>query len=149
MRNEKSAGAVVFRMEKEGPSYLLLHYPTSAKAKGEYWDLPKGHIEKGERELDTARREVEEETGLTDIVFQNGYCERIHYFFQVQKQRISKTVVFFLAEAGRKKVRISDEHLGFRWLPYKEAKKQLTFVNARRMITRAQEYLKKAGRVRN
>ena len=64
MRKEKSAGAIVFRIENTKPKYLLLHYPSSANAKKEYWDLPKGHVEEGETEEETARREVKEETGL-------------------------------------------------------------------------------------
>ena len=41
---EKSCGAVVFREENGVRLYLLLHY-----AEG-HWDLPKGHVEKGESE---------------------------------------------------------------------------------------------------
>jgi len=50
MKREKSAGAIVFRLENKEVKYLLLHYPFSSKVKREYWDLPKGHIEEGESE---------------------------------------------------------------------------------------------------
>ncbi|MDZ4384915.1 MAG: NUDIX domain-containing protein, partial [Candidatus Moranbacteria bacterium] len=59
---EKSVGAVVFRKkETGGKEFLLLHYPSG------HWDFPKGHIESGETEEGTLRREVEEETGLKDL----------------------------------------------------------------------------------
>lgn len=54
MKKEKSAGAVIINDKK----VLLLHYSSG------HWDFPKGHIEKGETELETAKREVKEETGL-------------------------------------------------------------------------------------
>jgi len=57
LAKEKSVGAVVATNIKGKQYYLLLYYP------GGYWDLPKGHVEEGEQELDTARREVEEGTG--------------------------------------------------------------------------------------
>jgi 8-oxo-dGTP pyrophosphatase MutT (NUDIX family) len=54
---EKSAGAVVFRKENSENYYLLLHYPSRKKrgAKNDYWDLPKGHVEKGENLEQTAK----------------------------------------------------------------------------------------------
>ena len=60
MKHEKSAGAVVFRKEKE-PLYLLLHY------EAKHWDFPKGHVEENESDNETVKREVEEETGIKDI----------------------------------------------------------------------------------
>ena len=57
MKREKSAGAIVFRKEKE-PVYLLLHY------EAKHWDFPKGHVEKNETDEQTVRREIQEETGI-------------------------------------------------------------------------------------
>lgn len=137
---EKSAGAIVFRIDKGQPVYLLLHYP-SARAEKEYWDLPKGHIEKGETEEDTVRREVQEETGIKEIELFDGFREEIHYWFQWKGKKISKTVVFYLAQAKQKKITISEEHLDFRWLPYGEALRQLTYQNARRVLQHAHDYI--------
>ena len=81
---EKSAGAIIFRKENNNFFYLLLHYPSSAKAPKEYWDFPKGHIEKGEDEIKTVKREVEEETGLKDIKIIEGFREWIKYFFKFE-----------------------------------------------------------------
>ncbi|MDP2641026.1 MAG: bis(5'-nucleosyl)-tetraphosphatase [Candidatus Yanofskybacteria bacterium] len=141
---EKSAGAVIVRMEQQVPFFLLLHYPSARRAKREYWDLPKGHMEKGETEQETARREVEEETGLSDIVFEESFREPIHYTFQFQEKRISKTVIFFLARTNQEQVKISHEHVGYIWLPYEEALERLTFANARRVLKAAQKFLREA-----
>jgi bis(5'-nucleosidyl)-tetraphosphatase len=145
MSKEKSAGAIIFRLENEKILYLVLHYPFSSKANKEYWDLAKGHIEQGESEKDTARREVQEETGLTNIEFFDGFREEIHYWFQWEGKKISKTVAFYLAQTKEKDVTISEEHIGFLWLPFKEAVEKLTYENAKQILQKARNFLSAKG----
>jgi 8-oxo-dGTP pyrophosphatase MutT (NUDIX family) len=143
MPKEQSAGAVIFRIENKEPHYLLLHYPTEARSKKEYWDFPKGHLEKGESQQQTAAREVAEETGLREVSFVPGFQENIQYYFRVEGKTIFKTVAFFLAFTRKKEVKISFEHKGFVWLPFEKAMKKLKFANARRILARAHRFLKK------
>lgn len=143
MPKEQSAGAVVFHIKNKEPRYLLLHYPTSKRAKKEYWDFPKGHLERGETEEQAAAREVQEETGLKEVSFVPGFKERIQYYFRVKEKTVFKTVVFFLAFAKKRKVTISFEHEGFVWLPFEEAIKKLKFANARRILTKVHHFLNK------
>lgn len=141
---EKSAGAIIFRKEKNKIYYLLLHYPgVSHRAEKDYWDFPKGHIEKGEREIETVRREVFEETGLKDIEFIEGFKEGIKYFFKFRGKNILKFVTFYLAETKIKDVKISFEHLGYKWLSFEEAIKKLTFKNAKEILRKANNFLSK------
>src|SRR3989344_8170885 len=145
MTKEKSAGAIIFRMEKGEPMYLLLRYPSSVKSKKEYWDLPKGHMEKGESEEETVRREAVEETGLGDLKIFEGFRERIHYWFQFKGKKISKEVIFYLAKTNREKGTISTEHLGFQWTSYAKAQEKLTYENAKRIIKKAQHFIRQKG----
>ncbi|XOB41439.1 MAG: bis(5'-nucleosyl)-tetraphosphatase [Candidatus Nealsonbacteria bacterium] len=138
---EKSAGAIIFRRGNKKIKYLLLHYPSSTKVAGEYWDLPKGHIKKGEKEIETVRREVEEETGLKDIEFLEGFKEWIKYFFKFKEKNILKFVTFYLAETKEEDIKISFEHIGYKWFPYKEALKQLTFKNAKEILKKANDFI--------
>ncbi len=156
---EKSAGAIIFRKEPfdtaQGKGdkiyYLLLHYPSAAKAKPrsrvnslrgrEYWDLPKGHIEKGEDILETVKREIFEETGLKDINFTGEFKETIKYFFKWEGKNIMKFVTFYLVETKTKEVKISEEHVGFQWLSYDDAMSRLTFKNAKNILQKANDYL--------
>lgn len=142
---EKSAGAIIFKKNKNNGEikYLLLYYPFGARTKRDYWDLPKGHIEKGESLEETVKREVKEETGLKEIKFIEGFKETIKYFFKFRGKNILKFVTFYLAKTEEKNVIISGEHIGFQWLPYKEALNQLTFKNAKEILKKANEYLSK------
>jgi len=137
---EKSVGAVIFKKEKE-IEYLLLHYPSSVKSVKDYWDFPKGHIEKDEEELDTLKREVEEETGLKDIKIIEGFKELIRYFFKFQGKTILKTVVFYLAESQSKGIKISTEHIGNQWLPFEKALAKLNYENAKEILKKANNFL--------
>ena len=135
MKKEKSAGAVVFRKDKE-PIYLLLHY------EAKHWDFPKGNVEKNETDTETVKREIEEETGIKDIEIVEDFKERMHYFYKFKKELISKEVVFYLAETKNKQVKLSFEHIGFKWLPYTEAIEQLTYKNAKEILKKAHEFLR-------
>ena len=66
MPKEKSAGAIIYRMENGVAQYLLLHYTPSSKGKRGQWGFAKGHVEAGETEIQTAKREIAEETGITE-----------------------------------------------------------------------------------
>jgi len=138
---EKSAGAVVFRKEGNKIYYLLLHYPSGTRTPRNYWDFPKGHIERGEKEIETVKREVKEETGLEDIKFIEGFKKWVKYFFRFQGKTVFKIVIFYLVETKNKNVKISSEHIGYKWLPYEEALEQLLFKNAKEILKKANDYL--------
>ncbi|MBI2134622.1 NUDIX domain-containing protein [Candidatus Woesearchaeota archaeon] len=136
MKKERSAGAVVFRKDKE-TRYLLLHYEAG------HWDFPKGHIEEKETDIDTIRREVEEETGIKDIEIISNFREKIQYYYKLQGELMQKEVVFCIAKTKTEQVRISFEHIGYIWLPFDEAFEKLTYKNAKEMLQKADEFLKK------
>lgn len=134
---EKSAGAVIFRKEKGKIFYLFLYCQSG------HLDFSKGNIEKGEKLNETVRREVKEETGIEDIKFIPGFKKWIKYFYKLRNKNIFKIVIFFLAETKIKEVKISSEHIGFKWLSYKEAMSQLVFENAKEVLRKANQFLKK------
>jgi 8-oxo-dGTP pyrophosphatase MutT (NUDIX family) len=136
---EKSAGAIVFKKEKDAVKYLLLHYHAG------HWDFPKGNIEKGEKLEETVKREVKEETGIENIEFIPGFKENIKYFYRLEGKNIFKIVTFFLAKTKTEDVKISWEHLGFEWLPYEEALEKVTFKNAKEILKKANDFLSRKG----
>lgn len=137
MPKEKSCGAIVFKRAKDGIKYLLLHYEAG------HWDLPKGHQEKNEKEEQTALREIKEETGIEDIQLVENFRETISYYYKRGQETIFKEVIFFLAQSATDEVTISKEHIGYAWLNYEHALKKLTFNNAKELLKKADEFLKK------
>ena len=135
MKKERSAGAIVFRKDKE-TKYLLLHY------EGGHWDFPKGNIEVKETELQTVKREIEEETGIKDVELVQGFKEKIKYYYKLKGELINKEVVFYLAKTKTEQIKLSFEHIGFEWLPYDQAHEKLTFKNAKEILEKANKFLK-------
>lgn len=128
---EKSVGAVVFTEEKSREYLLLL---------SSFWEFPKGHGNDNESEEETARRETIEETGL-EIEFVPGFREEIDYFYRRGNKLFKKQVVFFLARARSRTVRLSSEHSWFEWHPYDTALTRLTYENSRSILKKAEAFL--------
>lgn len=137
MQREISAGVIIFYRSDKKIEYLLLQHDV------DYWNFPKGHIKAGESVLAAARREVQEETGLTDLNFISGFKVQDKYIFQFNQQKIFKIVIFLLAQAKSKEVKISDEHLDFRWLTCERASEQLKFKNLKTVLKQADGFIKK------
>jgi 8-oxo-dGTP pyrophosphatase MutT (NUDIX family) len=141
MITRRSSGAIIFRKENNNIYYLLLEYPSNKRNKKDYWGFAKGTMEKGEKEIDTAKREIEEETGINDLKFIKGFKEVISYFFKDKNETIFKTVSYFLAKTETKDVVLSNEHIGFLWLPFEKAFKKLTFDNTKKILEKAHKFL--------
>jgi len=131
----KSAGFIVFRRENDRLYYLLLHYTSG------HWDFPKGAIEKGETLEETAKRELREETGIKNVKIIPGFKEWIKYYFKWKGETVMKIVTFLLGETKTKKIEISFEHQGYKWLTFRDALEQLTFKNAKEVLEKANSFL--------
>lgn len=139
MKRIRSAGAVIFRKESKEIKYLLLRYRRG------HWDFPRGHIEEGEEEIKTAKREIFEETGIEDLKFIPGFCESYKYSFsgfgQDKNYRIFKENIIYLAETTTKIIKLSYEHHDFCWLPYEQAIRKLTFQTSKEILKKAHQFL--------
>ena len=135
MREQKSAGIVLFRNDSDKNEFLLLNYPQG------HWDFVKGKIEQNETSHETALRETKEETGITNIEFVDGFEESVEYDFRFKKEDIHKKVIFFLAKTNEKKISLSHEHNDFVWLEYDDALKKTTFRNAKNVLSKTNEFL--------
>ncbi len=133
MRQERSAGLVVFRRDAGAVVFLLLHYGWG------HWGFSKGNIEPGEQEKEAAIREMAEETGLTRIRLIDEFAAAIEYVYRKRRTMIHKTVTYFLAETPEREVRLSFEHTGYLWLPYRDAVTQLSYDNDKKVLRAAKE----------
>ena len=134
MKEEVSAGIILFN-ENEGRKFLLLNYPSK------HWDFVKGKMEEGETFHETALRETNEETGIKDVEFLDGFKEEIEYYFRADNQDIHKRVIFFLGKTETTNIILSHEHLDFIWLDFDNALNKITYENARNLLRRSEEFL--------
>jgi bis(5'-nucleosidyl)-tetraphosphatase len=113
-----SAGIVPVRRQEKEWKYLFLRAFRN-------WDFPKGIVEAGEDPLHAAKREVAEETGITDFRFRWGHIYRETKPYSGGK----KVARYYIAETDRSRVVFSvnpeigrPEHHEYRWLTYEEVK---------------------------
>ena len=134
VRDETSAGGVVFRVDDGLPLYLLI------RDSYQNWGFPKGHLEEGEVAEAAALREVSEETGLSDLSVR-GAIETIDWFFRFRGQLIHKVCHFFLMQTGESMT--SPQHAegitACRWTRFEDACDLVSYANARDVLRRAQE----------
>ena len=135
MKDEQSAGVILFTNNTIKRQFLILHYPMG------HWDFVKGKIELGETIKQTVHRETKEETGIEDLEFIDDFKSEIRYNFQFEGELIRKKVIFFLAKTKTKDVIISDEHLDYVWLSFQNALKKITFQNSRDILLKAENLL--------
>jgi 8-oxo-dGTP pyrophosphatase MutT (NUDIX family) len=130
---------VIYREVRNSRLFLLLQNAGR-------WDFPKGGMEKGESEMQTVVREVKEETGLTDLKIVPGFRKVIEYFYRREGKNIHKQVVYLLGVTDEEKVKISFEHQGYGWFPYREALERATYDNSRVTLTEAEKFIRRAAK---
>ena len=135
MVKQKSAGIVLFQNFHGTNRFLLLNYPQG------HWDFIKGKMELNETSHQTAKREMGEETGISNFQLIDGFEEYVRYNFRFNNEVIHKKVVFFLAKTDEKKITLSHEHNDFVWLEYNDALEKTTFRNAKNVLSKANEFL--------
>jgi 8-oxo-dGTP pyrophosphatase MutT (NUDIX family) len=139
----EAAGYVLFHGDGDSRRFLLLR-----NAKHGTWSFPKGHLEEGETAEAGARRELEEETGITDIAPVPGFDERLAYTVGAGSrkpgaQAYEKTVRLFLARAASDRWRRSKEHDEGGWMREGEVHARLQHEDLKRLFARALERLRR------
>ena len=98
---------------------------------GTSWSLPKGHIEKGEKVLEAAEREIYEESGINDLelVKELGSYQRYTISDDGRGENKSevKTIYMFLFKTRQEKLKPVDDHNPqAKWLNKKSIADRLT-----------------------
>lgn len=131
---EKSCGAVVFTVEAGQIKYLLV------QSLGGVYGFPKGHVEPGEAETETALREVFEETHIR-LTLLDGFRAETEYALP-GKANTMKRVVYFLGEyRDQQVIHQKEELMGTRLATYEEAIRLLRFDDYKRILTQANDSL--------
>jgi len=133
-----SSGGVVFTKSVGAIKVLLI-----SREKGSIWCLPKGHIDKGETEQQTALREVREETGVeAKLVEKIG---DINYWFVWEDTKIHKIVHFYLMLYLGGSTEDHDSEVDeARWFPIEEAIGKLSYENEIEIMKKARKMIRDA-----
>lgn len=123
LKKEKACGCIIMEKGK-----VLLIQQTQG-----HWDFPKGHVEVGETEIETAIREVKEETNIDVEVNEN----RRYTMEYITDKGALKQVVFFIAKkiTGNEK-RQESEIKSMKWLTFEDALKTITYDNTRELFSK-------------
>ena len=125
MAKSKACGFLLTRESSPGHiEYLLLTNRERQEA-----GFPKGHVEDGESELESALRETAEETGLAELAVHPHFRFEMRYPAARKGKVHDKTVVYFAAHLLGGEVVLSEEHSHFEWLPLADAVAAIPFAN--------------------
>lgn len=135
---EKSCGTIPYIIENGIIYYLLIQ----TKNYGEV-GFPKGHVEEGESEIQTATRETWEETSIK-LLPDKDFRYEFSYYLPNGKQ---KTVVYFLAKFQNQNPKRNENFESFNYflLPFAQAYEKLSFENTRAMLKAANTFLTKSN----
>lgn len=143
MKKDYAYGIIIFYEENGSPVYLIL------KQVQGHWSFPKGHPEKGESKMETAKRELKEETGITKIQLISDKIQiGDDYVINTDSPPVHKFVEFFIGQVHRKDVVIQEgEIFDYKWVTPDEAGGILTYDSSKRLLKSAndivQNYLQK------
>ncbi|NCW45680.1 MAG: NUDIX hydrolase [Gemmatimonadaceae bacterium] len=129
---ETSAGGVVYRLHDGEPLFLLI------RDSYKNWGFPKGHLESDEAPHAAAIREVQEETGLADVML-DGEIDTIDWFFRFRGKLVHKVCHFFLmrTEVETTVPQRAEGITACRWAAFDEATQLVSYANARDVLLRA------------
>ena len=135
MIEERSAGVILFN-KTDGIQFLILKYPSG------HWDFVKGNIEEGEKEEETVKRELFEETGIDSLQIHQEFNEKVEHNYYKKNRKVHKIVSYYLAETDQKEIKLSFEHLDYKWSDYEDLMKLITFENSREILKKGNELIK-------
>ena len=135
---DKSIGVILYHEFPRSIKFLIL------KHKKGHWSFAKGHRNNGETEIETARRELHEETGIDEIeFFSKKILLRENYIFLKKNNvEVEKTVEYFIARSKTKTVKIDrNEITNFRWCTPSAGEKLITFRESRNSLIKANKII--------
>jgi 8-oxo-dGTP pyrophosphatase MutT (NUDIX family) len=132
---EFSYGAIIYKINNSNPEFLLVKSKRSKR-----WGFPKGHVEKGESELETARREIFEETGIKNLKFIDNFRQEDVYIIDgaissTKGNMVEKHSIYFLAVALEESSNFDENEISeMEWADVTHAEKLLYFSKQKEVL---------------
>ena len=139
-KRDFSYGIIPVRKSERGFEFLIINQSLG------HWTFPKGHKEANESDLEAARRELWEETGIDNVEVAFNIEFFAHYNLPANEGGFTdKEVKFFLGFVKDKVVKVpadfEHEILEARWCSVKEAEVLLIRTEWKNLLEEANEYL--------
>jgi diadenosine hexaphosphate hydrolase (ATP-forming) len=136
---EPTSGGIVFRYTKDGKDIEILLIQDS---KGR-WTIPKGHIEPGETAKVTARREIEEETGLRNVSIL-VWLGKIHFKYRrLDKLVLMTTQVYLVQSLDSHERPIAEKWMkGIKWFSFNEALNIIEYEDIEKLMPLAKKKIR-------
>ncbi len=140
---EPTSGGIIFRFTKDRKDIEILLIQDS---KGR-WTIPKGHIEPGETAKVTARREIEEETGLKNVSILT-WLGKIHFKYRRLDKLVLMTTQVYLVQALDAHENLEPEKWmkGIQWFPFAEALNEIEYEDIGKLMLIAKKKIR-AGEI--
>ncbi|XP_012227402.1 bis(5'-nucleosyl)-tetraphosphatase [asymmetrical] [Linepithema humile] len=137
MTQPRACGLVIFRRVQGTIQYLLMQTSYGQH----HWTPPKGHVDPGESDMETALRETQEEAGFvsSDLkIFEDAKHEMTY-----QVKGVPKIVIYWLAELLNpdKSVKLSNEHQAYEWLSLRDACNLAKYAEMQKALNEFDKYI--------
>ena len=144
VNEEISVGAIIYKKINKNILFLLVY-----SERNKEWGFAKGHIEQNETETQTAKREIEEETGIKSITFIKNFretdCYKIKGTLPSTKNRIiNKKVVYYLCYTNEDfTINYTDGEIGeCKWVNYTNALSLLKYDKQKEILSKVNKFIK-------
>lgn len=130
---EPTSGGIVWRRDDNGELEILLIQDAKDR-----WTIPKGHIEKGETAVQTARREIGEEAGLKHVEMQ-GWLGKIHFRYRRIDRLVLMTTQIYLVKAlgDTNKIKKEEWMNGIKWFTFNDALDEIEYEDIAKLMLKA------------
>lgn len=136
---EPTSGGIIFRFTRDQKDIEILLIQDSK----ERWTIPKGHIEPGETAKMTARREIEEETGLKNVSIL-AWLGKIHFKYRrVDKLVLMTTQIYLVQSLDKHEMPTPEKWMkGIRWFPFAEALEVIEYEDIEKLMLIAKKKIR-------
>ena len=137
MAIEITSGAVVYRKNNGEIEYLLLE----SQNKGHFWGFPKGHVEGNETLVETAKREIKEETQL---VLPIDTSFHVYTEYDLPNGNRKQMTLYTADLTQSEDIHLQAEEIkNCGWFNYADARERLTYDNLKQLLDQVNDHLTK------
>jgi ADP-ribose pyrophosphatase YjhB (NUDIX family) len=138
---ETTSGGIIFRRNKQNNQLEILLIQDAKNR----WTIPKGHVEEGEEPKDTAKREIQEETGLKEMRVMN-WLGKVNFRYRRGHTLVLMTMHIYLVQGQGNTNDLSGEDWlnDIKWLPAQEAMDKIAYEDIGKLILLGMKKIREA-----